>query len=281
MAKYEGITGLDFAYKGFQYPLPPTWKRAIRIEDQINWLLQAILYVDNETISNSELNEAIETLKTYVDNADSDLQNAIDELQEGWKTDDAKIWAELEKLVAGLFLMRNPIDGDYTYAYNALRQVYDAARPYAITYADLDYLGAGQEAIYPSDSTRYFRYEDLDGLPWGSYTASGVMVTDGELFPAPAPDASGRMATAEYATTDELCYQALNAYGRFVAYGIIAKRNKNANMSQLLNTALNVAITPAAALQDVTPGYNMGISVFTTYGQMDANGVMGYVPTNE
>ena len=35
MLNYPG--DFDFAYQGFQYPLPPSWKYAIRLEDQIAW----------------------------------------------------------------------------------------------------------------------------------------------------------------------------------------------------------------------------------------------------
>ena len=44
-------SAFDFAYKGFQYALPPSWKYAVRQQDQIYWLLQALLKLNCAAVS--------------------------------------------------------------------------------------------------------------------------------------------------------------------------------------------------------------------------------------
>lgn len=61
----------DIAYQGYQYPLPPSWKYAIRLEDQIQWLLQALLKINDEAVSQSILEaglaDTLEQAKEYAD----------------------------------------------------------------------------------------------------------------------------------------------------------------------------------------------------------------------
>ena len=96
MAVFDGLTGLDFAYKGFQYPLPPSWKRAIRLEDQINWLLQGLIAVNDSGINDEELNKAISEL-------DNDLQGQINDLRSGWESGDSQLQEQIKNITAGLF----------------------------------------------------------------------------------------------------------------------------------------------------------------------------------
>lgn len=271
MPVYNDLTALDFAYQGFQYPLPPAWKRAIRLEDQINWLLQALEAVNENGINDSELAKAIEELRT-------NLQKQIDDLQEGWLSGDSRLQEQIKNITAGLFLVHNPVTGSYDYHQVAFRQIYDASRPFAATYADLDYLGSGQAAEHGTANTAYYlRYSDLDGLTYGSYANRDGALTEVEtLFPATGPDAQGRMVTAELATTDEVCYLALDLYARFVLRNACVKGNKNEHVLAIFNDALNCAITPAASIIDKEPGYDQAPVIFTTYGEMDANGVLGY-----
>lgn len=271
MAVFDGLTGLDFAYKGFQYPLPPAWKRAIRLEDQINWLLQALEAVNDNGINDAELNVAITELR-------DNLQKQIDELQEGWESGDSRLEEQIKNITLGLFLVHNPVTGSYDYTNVALRQMYDAARPFAATYADADYLGIGEATAHGTAQVKqYLRYEDLDGLTYGSYSnRDGAMTEVGALFPAPTPDATGRMVTAEFATTDEVAYQSLDQYSRFVLKNACEKADKDSSLIAMFNDALNCAITPAAAIIDKEPGYSYGPEIFTTYGEMDANGVLGF-----
>lgn len=271
MAVFDGLTGLDFAYKGFQYPLPPAWKRAIRLEDQINWLLQALEAVNDNGINDAELNAAITELR-------DNLQKQIDDLREGWESGDSRLEEQIKNITLGLFLVHNPVTGSYDYTNVALRQMYDAARPFAATYADADCLGIGEATAHgTAQAKQYLRYEDLDGLTYGGYSNRDGAVTEvGALFPAPTPDATGRMVTAEFATTDEVAYQSLDQYSRFVLKNACEKAGKDSSLIAMFNDALNCAITPAAAIIDKEPGYSYGPEIFTTYGEMDANGVLGF-----
>lgn len=271
MAVFDGLTGLDFAYQGFQYPLPPSWKRAIRLEDQINWLLQGLMSVNDSAINDDELTKAINELQ-------DNLQKQIDELQSGWEAGDSRLQEQIKNITAGLFLAHNPVTGAYTYHQVAFRQLFDACRPYAATYADIDYLGIGEATAHGTAQTeQYLTYSDLDSLPYGSYAnRDGAMTEGATLYPAPAPDATGRMVTAEFATTDEVCYFSLDFYGRFVLKNACEKAKKDQTLIAMFNAALNCAITPAGAIQDVEPGYDYSPTIFNTYGEMDANGVLGY-----
>lgn len=271
MAVFEGLTGLDFAYKGFQYPLPPAWKRAIRLEDQINWLLQALMAVNDSGINDDELNKAISEL-------DADLQGQINDLRSGWESGDSRLQEQIKNITAGLFLVHNPITGSYGYHQVAFRQIFDACRPFAATYADIDYLGIGEATKYGTAQTsQYLTYADLDALAYGSFeNRTGAMTEGATLYPAPAPDATGRMVTAEFATTDAVCYFSLDFYGRFVLKNACEKAKKDKTLIALFNDALSCAITPAAAIQDIEPGFDYAPAIFKTYGEMDANGVLGY-----
>lgn len=271
MAVFDGLTGLDFAYKGFQYPLPPSWKRAIRLEDQINWLLQALMAVNDSGINDEELTKAIAALA-------DDLQGQINDLRNGWESGDSLLQDQIKNITAGLFLVHNPVTGSCDYHQVAFKQLFDASRPFAATYADIDYLGIGEATAHGTEqTTQYLSYNDLDALTYGSYSNRGGAMTEGAtLYPSPAPGATGRMVTAEFAATDEVCYFSLDFYGRFVLKNACEKAKKDQALIAMFNDALSCAITPSAAIQDVEPGYDYSPVVFSTYGEMDANGVLGY-----
>lgn len=271
MTVFNGLTGLDFAYKGFQYPLPPAWKRAIRLEDQINWLLQALMSVNDSGINDEELNKAITEL-------DDDLQGQINDLRRGWEAGDSRLQKQIMNITAGLFLVHNPITGSYDYHQVAFRQLFDACRPYAATYADIDYLGIGEATAHGTAQTsQYLTYADLDALTYGEFAnRAGAMTEGATLYPAPAPDATGRMVTAEFATTGAVCYFSLDFYGRFVLKNACEKANKDKSLIAMFNDALSCAITPAAAIHDVEPGFDYSPEIFKTYGEMDAHGVLGF-----
>lgn len=271
MAVFDGLTGLDLAYKGFQYPLPPSWKRAIRLEDQINWLLQALMAVNDSGINDEELTKAITALA-------EDLQGQINDLRNGWESGDSLLQDQIKNITAGLFLVHNPVTGSYDYHQVAFRQLFDASRPFAATYADIDYLGIGEATKHGTEQTdQYLSYNDLDGLTYGEFaTRDGITTRYETLFPPPAQDATGRMVTINYDGAKALCYFSLDFYGRFVLKSACIKANKDKTLIAMFNDALSCAITPAAAIQDVEPGYDYSPTMFSTYGEMDANGVLGY-----
>lgn len=271
MAVFDDLTGLDFAYKGFQYPLPPSWKRAIRLEDQINWLLQALMTVNDSGINDEELKQAISEL-------DTDLQGQINDLRSGWESGDSRLQEQIKNITAGLFLVHNPITGLYDYHQVAFRQLFDACRPFAATYADIDYLGIGEATEHGTAQTeQYLRYNDLDELKYGGYSVrEGLNTPSLTLFPPPVRDASGRMITIKYDGSNKVCYFSLDFYGRFVLKNACVKGKKDKTLTANFNDVLSCAITPSDAIQDVEPGYDYSPTIFNTYGEMDANGVLGY-----
>lgn len=139
----------DFAYKGFQYPLPPSWKYAVRQQDQIYWLLQAILLLDDNGIDKSELEDAIDSALRYVNSQDARLSSRIDALQKGW------------------YAGRNPVTGMYDFGYVIYKQMYDMLRVYACTWDELAETGMTWNEL---KATGYSWFEvDLFGnLYWGN-----------------------------------------------------------------------------------------------------------------
>lgn len=132
MLKYPD--DFDFAYRGYQYPLPPSWKYAIRLEDQIQWLLQALLKINDEAVSQSILDaglaDNLEQAKKYADTLYSVLKNQIAENYE--ELDD-----RITNICAGISKWVSPVvDGNKRYAPYINKQLFNAARPYAATYAE-------------------------------------------------------------------------------------------------------------------------------------------------
>lgn len=132
MLNYPG--DFDFAYQGFQYPLPPSWKYALRLEDQIQWLLQALLKINDEAVSLSILDaglaDNLEQAKEYTDTLYNVLKNQI-----------AKNYEELDERItniyAGISRWLSPVvDGNKQYAPYINKQLFNAARPYAATYEE-------------------------------------------------------------------------------------------------------------------------------------------------
>lgn len=132
MLNYPG--DFDFAYQGFQYPLPPSWKYAFRLEDQIQWLLQAILKINDKAISQSifdaGLADNLEQAKEYADALYNVLKNLI-----------AKNYEDLDERItnicAGISRWLSPVvDGNKQYAPYINKQLFNAARPYAATYEE-------------------------------------------------------------------------------------------------------------------------------------------------
>lgn len=132
MLNYPG--DFDFAYKGFQYPLPPSWKYAIRLEDQIQWLLQALLKVNDEAVSQAMLDaglaDNLEQAKEYADTLYSALKNQIAENYEDLDERITNIYAGISKWASPV------VDGNKRYAPYINKQLFNVARPYAATYED-------------------------------------------------------------------------------------------------------------------------------------------------
>lgn len=144
----DPCNAFDFAYKGFQYPLPPSWKRAVRLEDQIQWLLQALLKLNCAAVSQEDLDELERLLVDYISRVDAQIEERIDALQKGW------------------YAGRNPVTGMYDFGYVIYKQMYDMLRVYACTWDELAETGMTWDAL---NATGYSWFEvDLFGnLYWG------------------------------------------------------------------------------------------------------------------
>lgn len=132
MLNYPG--DFDFAYQGYQYPLPPSWKYAFRLEDQIQWLLQALLKINDEAVSQSILDaglaDNLEQAKEYTDTLYKVLKNQIAENYE-------ELDERITNIYAGISRWLSPVvDGNKQYAPYINKQLFNAARPYAATYAE-------------------------------------------------------------------------------------------------------------------------------------------------
>lgn len=144
----DPCNAFDFAYKGFQYPLPPSWKRAVRLEDQIQWLLQALLKLNCAAVSQEDLDELEKLLVDYISRVDAQIEERIDALQKGW------------------YAGRNPVTGMYDFGYVIYKQMYDMLRVYACTWDELSETGMTWNDL---NATGYSWFEvDLFGnLYWG------------------------------------------------------------------------------------------------------------------
>lgn len=139
---------LDFAYRGYQYPVPPSWKYAVRLEDQIQWLLQAILKTADDAMSEDDLRDLQNEVYDFIDRVAAQLEGEIKEAAEG---------------KAFCF---SPVDGFMRAVTVAMRQVYDAARPLALLYSELDAKVMTYAQLQAGSKT----YDDVDfhgNLYWG------------------------------------------------------------------------------------------------------------------
>lgn len=137
MLNYPG--DFDFAYQGYQYPLPPSWKYAIRLEDQIQWLLQALLKINDEAVSQAILDaglaDTLEQAKEYTDALYNVLKNQIAKNYEDLDQRITNIYAGISKWLSPV------VDGNKRYAPSINKQLFNAARPYAATYGEFKMVG--------------------------------------------------------------------------------------------------------------------------------------------
>lgn len=181
----------DFAYHGYQYPLPPSWKRAIRLEDQIQWLLQALLCLNEHMLG------------------EEDLEGIGDELYKQTSRVIAEMQDELARIATGQRKVRSPVDGHVGWYASVLRQMSDYIKPYAMSYAEVKELGLtyadiaewnhpyGDMAVFANlyfgDGSVNWHYTPLDQLD-GTTAGDVVEGTDGdkyELQPASATRLGG------------------------------------------------------------------------------------------
>lgn len=163
MAVIENIGDFDFAYKGYQYPLPPSWKYAVRQQDQINWLLQAILKVSAEGVSaeylSEQISDAVQSVTNGYVNADAALKQYLGSLI-------AALEDELSKLEGGITAQRNPVTGMRDYAYQVSKQMYDMLRTYACTWDELANTGKTWDELKASGHS-WFEVDMFGNIYWG------------------------------------------------------------------------------------------------------------------
>ena len=160
---FDVKSGFDFIYKGFQYPVPPSWKYAVRIQDQINWLLQAVLALDAAGVSTDELTEAVgaalDAAKAYTDAKDEKTREEL-----------AKQVSRLESMInsvmAGAYFTRNPVDGLHEPIYVALKMMYDSLRIYALTWAEVSALDKTYDEI-KADGHTWIELDLFSGTYYG------------------------------------------------------------------------------------------------------------------
>ena len=145
----DPCNAFDFAYKGFQYPLPPSWKRAVRLEDQIQWLLQALLKLNCAAVSQEDLDELEKLLVDYISRVDAQIEERIDALQKGW------------------YAGRNPVTGMYDFGYVIYKQMYDMLRVYACTWDELADTGMTWNDLNATGHS-WFEVDLFGNLYWGN-----------------------------------------------------------------------------------------------------------------
>ena len=159
----DPASAFDFAYKGFQYPLPPSWKYAVRQQDQIYWLLQAIMFVNAHGISTEYLEErlgqTVDELTAAINSGDAELQA---------KLDNAVAYLEdmIRAINAGLAYSRNPVTGMFDVSYVVFKQMYDMVRTYACTWDELDALDMTWDELKETGHT-WFEVDMFGHIYWG------------------------------------------------------------------------------------------------------------------
>lgn len=164
MAQIVGVSSLDFAYKGYQYPIPPSWKYAVRIQDQINWLLQAILALDSAGVSVDELAEAI--------------ADAIAQVTQGYRGEDAELARYVDRLIGAIeervaqfedrnAVFRNPVTGMRDYGYVVAKQMYDMLRVNAMTWDELKNTGKTWDEV-KGEGHSWFEVDMFSDTYWGT-----------------------------------------------------------------------------------------------------------------
>lgn len=156
-------SSFDFAYKGFQYPLPPSWKYAVRQQDQIYWLLQALLTVNDNGVSDDylqdEIAQAVADLTNGYNNADERLARRLDALI-------AALQEQVDNLTVGVTAQRNPVTGMRNYAYVVSKQMYDMLRTYACTWDELKNTGMTWDELKATAHT-WFEVDMFGNIYWG------------------------------------------------------------------------------------------------------------------
>lgn len=195
----------DVPYSGYQYPLPPRWKYAIRQQDQINYLLQLILALNDESLSQTELTNGLaaaeQNLKEYADSQDLLVKAEI------YKDIDT-INAVIKQLITGAYYTRNPVTGEFSPIYTALKQMYDILRVKSMTYDELASTGMTYDEL---NATGYSWFDvDVQANILFGDGASQVKFTPDDHIDELTP---GYLLSGTYVTAD--------TWGEMSTYGFL------------------------------------------------------------
>lgn len=159
----DPTNAFNWAYKGFQYPPPKSWKYAIRLEDQIQWLMQAIMALNDQGVGvdylNSEIAKLQQMWEEYTNNAtvilEAKLQKQIDEINQA-----------IAEINAGIANVRNVVTGERVNVYVSTRQMWDMLRTKSMTYAEVDGLGKTYDELH-ADGHSYYDIEMFANVYYG------------------------------------------------------------------------------------------------------------------
>lgn len=167
MSVVKSLTELSFAYEGFQYPLPPSWKYAVRQQDQIIWLYNAIAYVWHNTSNTDDLSELEAKLMNAIAEAETNANAYTDKESAALTAKIVEVYNELLALInetQGGARWLNPITGLIDSARNIDKQLYDIARPYGCTYAQIEARYSTQDYAAITSIFSPYTYVNVDVL---------------------------------------------------------------------------------------------------------------------
>lgn len=210
MAQIVGVSALDFAYKGYQYPLPPSWKYAVRTQDQINWLLQAVLALDAAGVSIDDMTAAI--------------SDAVASVTQGYREADANVEQVLNAAISALenrvsefedrnSAYRNPVTGMRDYGYVVAKQMYDMMRTYALTWDELADTGLTWDQLKQTGHS-WFEVDMFSGTYWGT----------GEQRAKFTPTENIDMGTPGYVEMSDEDAQLARSWGEMAQFGFLTMK---------------------------------------------------------
>lgn len=253
-------------YQGYQYPVPPWWKRVVSLQDEIELLLQCILILNQNGTSeewvDGVVEKALAEAKKYTD-AETEARESADseERKERIAGDDylaaviALLNQRVTEITSGLWVYHNPITGDLCYPYTVARQVREANAPYMATHGDYNYLASEL-------GVTYYEVQNAKQSAY-AFEALGVTVTPCE------PNSDGRVFVGNDAATEitNLLFEQFS--------GILA-RHFASEMGGVVTDCVRASVTPSAGIPDVGAGFEVSPYIFTKYNEIDEYGVLGY-----
>lgn len=163
----KSITDLGFAYEGYQYPLPPSWKYAIRQQDQIIWLYNAIAYAWENSANTDDIATLDAKLSAAIKEAELSANNYTDQKSAVLDAKISEVYNELLSIInetTGGARWVDPITGLVDNAQNIDKKLYDIARPYGCTYTQLEAHYTSQDYADVTSTFSPYTYMNVDVL---------------------------------------------------------------------------------------------------------------------